>query len=34
MNKINIRAAFESVGVPVARKPSEIPELIKKLLSK
>ncbi|MDP4271510.1 MAG: succinate--CoA ligase subunit alpha [Bacteroidota bacterium] len=26
-------AAFESVGVPVARKPSEIPELIKKLLT-
>jgi len=26
-------AAFESVGVPVARKPSEIPELIKKLLN-
>ncbi|WP_243347767.1 succinate--CoA ligase subunit alpha [Parabacteroides sp. FAFU027] len=25
-------AAFESVGVPVARKPSEIPELVKKLL--
>lgn len=27
-------AAFETVGVPVARKPSEIPELIKKLLNK
>lgn len=27
-------AAFEAVGVPVARKPSEIPELIKKLLNK
>ena len=26
-------AAFESVGVPVARKPSDIPELIKKLLN-
>ena len=26
-------AAFENVGVPVARKPSEIPELIKKLLN-
>jgi succinyl-CoA synthetase, alpha subunit len=27
-------AAFEAVGVPVARKPSDIPELIKKLLSR